>query len=49
MKSTFVLLTSLCFFTLLRGQEKLMGFSEAASAKQVNWEKQFDAQVLDEG
>ena len=45
MKSTFVLLTSLCFFTLLRGQEKLMGFSEAASAKQVDWEKQFDAQL----
>ena len=45
MKSTFVLLSSLCWVSLLHGQEKLMGFSEAASAKQVNWEKQFDAQL----
>jgi N-acetylated-alpha-linked acidic dipeptidase len=41
-----ILLFSFVFiFVSANAQKKLMGFTDANAAKQVNWEKQFDAQL----
>ncbi len=44
MGKAFLLLLSIFFFSSLSAQ-KIMGFTDAAAAKQIEWEKQFDAQL----
>jgi N-acetylated-alpha-linked acidic dipeptidase len=45
MKSLLFCLLSILFSFTIKAQQKLMGFTEANSAKQIDWEKQFDAQL----
>jgi N-acetylated-alpha-linked acidic dipeptidase len=44
MKQTFLFSTLLLFF-FSDAQQKLMGFTDANATRQINWEKQFDAQL----
>src|SRR5215204_1380648 len=45
MKLTFFSTLLLLFISTAHAQQKLIGFTDAASAKQTGWEKQFDAQM----
>lgn len=40
-----ILLLCSCFPVLIANAQKIMGFSPAAAAKQLEWEKQFDARL----
>ena len=40
-----LLISSLLIFISVNAQQKLMGFTDADATKQINWEKQFDAQL----
>jgi len=44
MKYAFLISTFILFISS-EAQQKLMGFTDADASKQVNWEKQFDAQL----
>ncbi len=45
MKKALLLPLTLLFFIVTNAQQKLIGFSDASSTKQIDWEKQFDAQM----
>ncbi len=45
MKKLFLILAGSLFFVLTQCPEKLMGFTDANASKQLDWEKQFDAQL----
>ena len=45
MKLTFFSTLLLVFISTAHAQQKLIGFTDAGSAKQTGWEKQFDAQM----
>src|SRR5215211_4320918 len=45
MKLTFFSTLLLLFISTAHAQQKLIGFTDAGSAKQTGWEKQFDAQM----
>lgn len=45
MKKMFLILAGSFLFVSVRSQEKLMGFADANAAKQLDWEKQFDALI----
>src|SRR3982751_6549154 len=45
MKPILILLFLFFLFNASYAQQKLMGFTDANAAKQVGWEKQFDAQM----
>ena len=45
MKKLLLILAGLFIFLFGQAQEKIMGFTDANAAKQLDWEKQFDAQV----
>lgn len=45
MKQLFFGIALIIFFPALYAQQKLIGFTEANSSKQKDWEKQFDAQM----
>ncbi|MFL5809843.1 MAG: transferrin receptor-like dimerization domain-containing protein [Flavisolibacter sp.] len=45
MKPILILLFLFFLFNASYAQQKLMGFTDANAAKQVDWEKQFDAQL----
>jgi N-acetylated-alpha-linked acidic dipeptidase len=45
MKSLLFCFLSILFSFAIKAQQKLMGFTDANAAKQIDWEKQFDAQL----
>jgi N-acetylated-alpha-linked acidic dipeptidase len=45
MKHVFFFTLSLSLFLSVHAQQKLIGFTDANSGKQINWEKQFDSQL----
>jgi N-acetylated-alpha-linked acidic dipeptidase len=45
MRKLLLLLTWSLVFIVAVSAQKIMGFTDAAAAKQIDWEKQFDAQI----
>ncbi len=43
--STICIIAATCLLSTTAPAQKIMGFAEAGAAKQIDWEKQFDAQL----